>query len=827
VRTEAGPGEGRLLALPILGAALAAFAGTLAGGALYFRDLHLFHRPVRVVVRRLWGEGFLPVWDPWQDGGRHLLANPNHRVLHPTALLDAVLTVDAAIAVAAILQVFLAGWGLALLLKDAGGTPAAARVGGVAYALSGPVLSLGNLPNLMGGVAWVPLILWAGRRAGREPARWLPAAALLGAVPLTAGAPEATLAALAILGAASITGPERAGRLLLVAGAGIWAGLLAAFQVLPALAMLGETERGIGFRPEQVYHWSTAPVRLLEAAVPGLWGVATDPGRWWGGDVFDMGLPLILSSYLGAGVLVLAGTGLAGAIWPHGFAGRREERQPGEADRSLPAELRRLVLASSVVGTVLLLLALGRHNPLLTFLSGEGGAVLRYPERLLPLACLPVAVAAAAGWQVIAAARRERRRLPLSWWIALGGAASLLAAVSMAAAAGRLFSVLGLDLPAGTGRHASVFVLQSCAVALLGLGLAAACVWLAGRRGREGLAAAFCPLLLGFDLLAVNVSLNPTVNPSILREAPAAATVIREATGDLPFPPRLLRLSHGTVEVEGASAGAEVDWWRRSLSDRIPTEYGIGTSLVKDVDRSAPVGHAFLRVAWREAGGAVRERMADRAAAGWELGLARSPGEIPDGARLVDPVLSDEAGLWLRERPDTAPVLDVVPRGVALGSLRDAGTLPVLMGSLGDAAADPRQTVFLTGRSARSVEGLWAPGEAEVSVVRQSPMELVVEAVLPGPGVLVVRQSITRGWTAEVDGETAEILRADLAWRGVPLEEGRHTVRFAFRQPGLALGVLISSGGLFLCAGLVARHAVRRTRTEGMRLAGEIGSGRS
>ena len=56
----------------------------------------------------------------------------------------------------------LAGWGLALLLKDAGSTTAAARVGGVAYALSGPLLSLGNLPNLMGGVAWVPLILWAG-----------------------------------------------------------------------------------------------------------------------------------------------------------------------------------------------------------------------------------------------------------------------------------------------------------------------------------------------------------------------------------------------------------------------------------------------------------------------------------------------------------------------------------------------------------------------------------------------------------------------------------------------------------------------------------------
>jgi hypothetical protein len=814
VRTEAGPGEGRLLALPILGATLAAFAGTLAGGALYFRDLHLFHRPVRVVVRRLWGEGFLPVWDPLQDGGRHLLANPNHRVLHPTALLDALLSVDAAIAAAAVLQVFLAGWGLALLLKDAGSTPAAARVGGVAYALSGPVLSLGNLPNLMGGVAWVPLILWAGGRAAREPARWLPAAALLAAVPLTAGAPEAALVALAILAACSLTGPGRVRRLLLVAGTGLGAGLLAAFQVLPAVAMLGETERGIGFRPELAYHWSMAPVRLLEAAVPGLWGVATDPGRWWGDGVFDMGLPLILSSYLGAGVLVLAGTGLAGAIWPHGPTGRREGRAPGEPDRALPAGLRRLVLATAAVGAALVFVALGRHNPLLTSLSGEspGGAVLRYPERLLPLACFPVAISAAAGWQVIAAARKEGRRLPRSWWIALGGAASLLVAVSVMAAARKLFTILGVALSAERLPEASGFLLQSCSMGLLGLSLAAACVWLAGRRGWEGLAAAFCPLLLAVDLLAVNVSLNPTVNPQLLREVPPAAVAIQEAAGGGRFPPRLLRRSHAPVEVEGVSPGAEIAWWRRSLSDRIPTEHGIGTSLVKDIDRSAPVGHAFLRVAYQQAAGASRERMADRAAAGWELGFARSPDDVPDGARLVDQVFSGAAGLWLRKRPGAPPVVDVVPRGVALGSLRDAETLPTLIGKLGEPATDPRQTVFLTGSAAPPMDGGWNPGGAEVEVTRQSPVELVVEAVLPGPGVLVVRQSLTQGWTAEVDGAAAEIFRADLAWRGVPLEEGRHTVRFAFHQPGLAAGTLVTSTGLLLSVGLVASQGVRGRR---------------
>ena len=63
-----------------------------------------------------------------------------------------------------------------------------------------------------------------------------------------------------------------------------------------------------------------------------------------------------------------------------------------------------------------------------------------------------------------------------------------------------------------------------------------------------------------------------------------------------------------------------------------------------------------------------------------------------------------------------------------------------------------------------------------------------------------------------MDGEAAEIFRADLAWRGVPLEEGRHTVRFAFHQPGLAAGTLITFMGLLLCVGLLAGQGVRGRR---------------
>jgi hypothetical protein len=465
-----------------------------------------------------------------------------------------------------------------------------------------------------------------------------------------------------------------------------------------------------------------------------------------------------------------------------------------------------------VVGVALALLALGRHNPLLTLPWGEplGGAVLRYPERLLPLACLPVAVAAAAGWQVIVAARRDGRRLPVGWWVSLGGAGLFLAAVSALAGTGRLFPVVGLDLAGEEAARAGAFVLRGSAIGLLGLALLAACVWLAGRRRWEGVAAAFCPLLLAADLLAVNGGLNPTVSPELLTEVPPAAVALREAAVTNRFPPRLLRRSTPTLAVESASSGAGVAWWRRSLSDRIPTAFGIETCLVKDVDRSAPVGQAYLRVAHRRAAGATQERLADRAAAAWELGFAREPDEIPAGGRLVDPVFSGAAGLWLRRRSGAAPPVDIVPRGRAVGALHEPETLPRLIALLGDPAADPRQVVYLTGRHAESVDGQWRPGEGEVTIIRKSPVELVLEAALPGKGVLVVRQSFVRGWSVEVDGEAARLLRTDLAWRGVPLEAGRHTIRCTFRQPGLATGAWLSAAGLLLCLGPAAGRAVAR-----------------
>lgn len=50
----------------------------------------------------------------------------------------------------------------------------------------------------------------------------------------------------------------------------------------------------------------------------------------------------------------------------------------------------------------------------------------------------------------------------------------------------------------------------------------------------------------------------------------------------------------------------------------------------------------------------------------------------------------------------------------------------------------------------------------------------------------------SRGWRAYVDGVEAEILRANIAFMAVPLEQGEHEIVLKYETPGLKVGMLIS-----------------------------------
>lgn len=66
------------------------------------------------------------------------------------------------------------------------------------------------------------------------------------------------------------------------------------------------------------------------------------------------------------------------------------------------------------------------------------------------------------------------------------------------------------------------------------------------------------------------------------------------------------------------------------------------------------------------------------------------------------------------------------------------------------------------------------------------------------------------GWSARVDGKPAEIVRANIAFMGVMLTKGTHTVEFSYMPKGLKLGAAISLATLLVLIGVGVVQALRR-----------------
>jgi hypothetical protein len=117
---------------------------------------------------------------------------------------------------------------------------------------------------------------------------------------------------------------------------------------------------------------------------------------------------------------------------------------------------------------------------------------------------------------------------------------------------------------------------------------------------------------------------------------------------------------------------------------------------------------------------------------------------------------------------------------------------------------EPRQQVLLPADTL-------PPGErqafSEARIVSYSSSQVTVEAALTAPGYLVLSDLYYTGWSAEVDGQTARILPANVAFRAVALERGEHTVRFTYSPPGAMLGA-----GVTLATVLLLVLTSRRSR---------------
>jgi hypothetical protein len=89
-------------------------------------------------------------------------------------------------------------------------------------------------------------------------------------------------------------------------------------------------------------------------------------------------------------------------------------------------------------------------------------------------------------------------------------------------------------------------------------------------------------------------------------------------------------------------------------------------------------------------------------------------------------------------------------------------------------------------------------GSAPLPSVTASGTDMTIDADAPANGFLVIADTFYPGWTAEVDGTSVPIYRANLSVRAIPVTKGHHVARLHYDAPSWRTGLAVS--GLSIAA---------------------------
>ena len=715
--------------------------------------------------------GDLPLWAPRLLGGVPTLESISAADgVYPTSLLYFVMDSYRAVGWRMVLHVlaagfFMYGWSRSLELSRA-----AATIGGLGWLMAPVMVTLvlpGNDGKLM-VAALAPLVFWAAESVLRSPSgRTI--AGMAGAVAVVSLVTQFQTAyflfgsagAYAIfrgvqMWRASDSESRAAGarRALLpfgvFLGASLLGGGIAAFQVLPAATYVGEFSRRtattVEATPEEKIayssSWSFHPEETVSLVVPEFVGNSNADAEWargtyWGRNGFKGN-----HEYLGVSVVVLALFGLLG------------RRRRG---------LRWFMAGMSGVW---LLYALGTHTPVwrIFYEIVPGMSLFRVPAICLFLVSFAVTTLFAMGVDdLVREAPAREPFLRTRRGQVLLGFAGLLLLGALLQASGSLTDIWTNTIYSDAGQRqlaalatATPFITRGFGIALLVAGLAVAGIWAAHHR-KIPLTAALAGLtaLVAVDLGRVDRAFIRTLD---FHEWAAPDENIRflQARRDEGPPFRVADLRGSEQNVDLAMHGLDimVGHHPNDLA-RYRMLLGLQASVRQGENSRHPNVLGILNVkyvAWplQAAGGPP-----------WEGAQPASTSRTPRGVEAVYAYPGLEKA-WLA---GTATVLD-----------DDAALARILSG-----AFDPAREVVLAEPASL------APDPSATGTVNwelNDPDERRLRVTTTGPALLVVSENWFPGWVAEVDGEPAEVRRANLTLQVVEIpSSGEHTVTLRFTAP--------------------------------------------
>lgn len=681
----------------------------------------------------------------------------------------------------------------------------AAALGAVAFALSGPVMSAGNVLNTLWSTALIPWTVWAADRAAAKPEvrRFAILAALFG-LQVLAGEPVTLASGVVATFAFACASPHPEhvrNRIRLVASVAFsgLAGLaVAAAQLLPLLDAVRRSSRGIEGVPDIL---AVHPLALVEAVTGPLFGSPLAP--WiepqpWLAAMNDGNDPYFFSLYVGVPVLALAAVGAVAG---------------GD---------RRWRLFWIACGAVAVVCALGVHTPVYPLLQQVFGFLrsFRYPSKYTGVAALAIAMLAAGGWEAL----RSGAATPRAWRPAAVASASVaIAAIALwiLAMSGsgaltdslvRLARITRVAVPDGAAAQVVAQIAATFATLAVASAATAQCIALAAGPSRSspvGRAAAYVLLALcAVTLAGVNGGINPTLDASLLR-SPVWIEATREHPADRFFAPGRIAQAVGHQYDAGIPRGVDPPpvLSMQAVKGMVNAEFAVFPAAERaregiSVDVTQVWSRAYARAMRAFAWNAPSRRTLFLERTGHRYYVDREP----PNAAATELFAFEAFPLKLYASPPVLPRAFVVGRYAVLPSA-DAATEQLF-----DPAFDPSSVVQLEADppAAAGVAGT-APGPGSATIVEDGPAIVAVHATIAeGGGFLVLHDSMDPWWTATVDGQPAPVLRANGLFRAVHVSAGDHVVRFAYRPVPFYAGAAVSSATLLLLAGLVLARLGRR-----------------
>jgi hypothetical protein len=735
------------------------------------RDAFKYFLPLKQYLVERLSAGELPQWFPYEAMGRPFIAVVNTGVFHPFTALHLLFSVPDAYRISTLLSYLLAALGAYALGRRLDFSPAGAVLAGIAFTLSGYVVSLSDSVTYLYSICLLPFFCASLDKALANGPVWTAAPATLWASVFLIGDVQTGYYYLFIAvlwTAARAPRPRRAAlwRLVLV---GVLAALLAGIQLGPAWVVFEDSDRTQpALFQEQALHWSTHPLRLVTvlASPVGEYKDLADIGRYFFGNPYRPWSVWAESLYMGVPVVGLAFLG----------ASRRHE-----------------LLVLALLGTLALVLALGRYGGLyaLFYQAVPLWSAFRYPEKLMGIVSFAIAMLAGAGLDVL----RSKKGRPSVWLVA--------AAVCACAWFGLRTETAGTWAATGFGapEPLALSVTESAARAFLfsagaTLGMGLAVLGARHEQFRKAWLAAVLTAIVTLDLARANFAAYHTGPLEAATFTPPLANAIAGREGTLgPGRFRLISirdaqyivpenvrrlLGHDAQAVEGRQALAlehtaqfhieTVYYYLPGVKAVLPPNLGLEAAAQYNV--AYYIGH---RIHFRDP----------------QFEHARLA-ELPeyDLALVRNPVLAKPRA-YLSPQPE-----------------RSAGPTD-LKGLL----ARPD---FLSGKvDVIETSDANLPGSARegaAAIEHYAPEEVRVRVETLQPAVLVLLDAYDKGWTAALENGTAlPILRTNALVRAVVVPAGTHVVTFSYETPLLRAGAWASLTGALICAGLIA-HARRRTR---------------